>query len=75
MQLTYVDVKNAHLSARGDEEVWVKLLDESSQYGEYATLERLLFGARKAASAWEDDNARKLVSDGLRGAPTIFFAP
>ena len=40
--------------------------------------EKLLYGLRKAASGWEDDNARMLVNDGFqrgRAASTVFYHP
>ena len=64
--LRFVDVTKAHLSAKCDEEEWVELPDEFRNFGRYAKLQRWLYGMRKAASGWEDDDARRLVEDGFR---------
>ena len=63
VKLMFFDVKNAHLNAECDVEERVERLDESKEFGK---------------SGWEDDNARKLVNDGLqrgRAASTIFRNP
>ena len=73
----FVDVKMTHLNARDDEEGWVELLAEFSQYGRDARLRMRLYGVREAPSGCEDD-ARKLVADVFtRGsaAPTISHHP
>ena len=52
--------------------------DEFEENVKYAKLERWLHSVGKAASGWEDDDAQKLMIDGLRrgrAAPTIFFHP
>ena len=61
VKLTFVDVKEAHPDAKCDEEEWVELPDELIKFGKYAQLKRSLCGVRKAASGWENDNARRLV--------------
>ena len=63
MKLMVVDVKTAHLNAPCDEEERVELPEE---HGRYAMLRRWLYGTRKAASVWEDDNSRRLTMDGFR---------
>ena len=78
MQLSLLDVKKVHLNARCDEEWWVELADECEERGTYAKLSRWLYLVRKAAWAWEDDNALKLTlhrSRRCRTAPAAFFHP
>ena len=67
MKSTFVDVKKAHLNAKCDEEEWVGAARTSlKKFGRFAKLKRWLCGMRKAASGWEDDDARRLVEDGFR---------
>ena len=77
VKLMFVDVKEAHLYARcEEEEEWVQLPEEFWEYGKYARLRRWLYGMRKAAAGWEEEYAGKLESEGFRkgkGAPTVFF--
>ena len=78
VKLMFVDVKQAHLSAKCDEEEWAELPDECKSFGRYAKLKRWLYGMRKAASGCEDDYARRMVEDGFRrgrAASTIFYHP
>ena len=70
--------ENLHLNARCDEEWWVELADECEERGTYAKLSRWLYLMRKAAWAWEDDNALKLTlhrSRRCRTALATFFHP
>ena len=78
VQLALLDVKKVHLNARCDEEWCFELADECEERGTYAKLSRWLYLVRKAAWAWEDDNARKLTlhrSRRCRTAPATFFHP
>ena len=63
VKLMFIDVKQAHFNGKYDEQELVELLDEFKKFGKYAKLKRWLHGVRKAASGWEDDNARRLVND------------
>ena len=77
MRLMFVDVKKSHINAKCEEK-WVELPGGFAHFGRYAKLQRLTNSMMKAASGWEDDCARKLVSDGFkRGAlaTTIFYHP
>ena len=59
-----------------DEWQYVELLDEANARGKVGRLKRWLYGMRQAASAWEEDYARRLESEGfVRGvaAPTVFW--
>ena len=69
VKLVFIVVKNAHFNAK-----WTELLYEFKKFWKHAKLKRWLYGARKAASGWEDDYARTLVNDGFqrgRAASTI----
>ena len=50
VKLMVIDVKQAHLNAKCDEEERVELPDEFKKSGKYAKLKRWLFGVREAAS-------------------------
>ena len=72
----FIDVKKAHLNAKCDEEERDELPDEFKMLVKYAKLMRWLYGMRKAAFRWEDDYARRLVTDGFqrgRAAETRFY--
>ena len=76
VKLIFIDVKNAHLNTKCDEQEWVKLPSEFWEWGRYARLRRWLYGMRKAAAGWEDDYAEKMVDAGFKrgvGAPTVFY--
>lgn len=76
IKLMFIDVLKAHLNAICEEEEWVELLEEFWKWCNYATLKRWLYGMRKAAAGWEDDDAAKLEGEGFRigkGAPTVFW--
>ena len=69
-----IDVRKAHLNTKCDEEEWVELPKEFETLWKYTKLKRWLYGMRKAASRWENDDAAKLTTDGFehrRAAPTI----
>ena len=65
VKLILIDVTKAHLNAKCDEKERCDLPDELKKVGKCARLRRWLHGVRKVASGWEDDNARRLVNDGL----------
>ena len=77
-ELLFVDVKKAQLNGvlGYDEWQYVELLDEANAGGKVGRLKIFLYGMRQAASAWEEDYARRLEGEGLvRGvaAPTVFW--
>ena len=76
VKLMFIDVRKAHLNARCEEEEWVELPEEFWEYGKYARLRRWLYGVRKAAAGWREEDAGKLEGEGFRRgkvAPTVFF--
>ena len=71
VKLLFIDVKKAHLNAKGDEEDWVEWPNEFKKLGKYVRLKRWSENGR-------GDYARRLVSDGFqrdRAASTIFYHP
>ena len=64
----FVGLQRAHINARcgNNEEEWAELLEEFSRYGKDDRLTSPLYGMRRAASRWEDDYTRRVVSDGYR---------
>lgn len=75
-KLMFIDVKKAHLNGRCEEPVYVEL--PMGFKGQFARINRWLYGMRKAAVSWEDDFADKLTCEGFQrgqGAPTVFFNP
>ena len=78
-KLLFVDAKKAHLNPRCEEDVYIELPVEAGvQGGLCGKLNFWLYGFRKAASAWEDLYAAKLVNCGfVRGVwcGVVFYHP
>ena len=75
VKLTFRDIKKAHLNEKlvEDEHAYVQLPLEAG--GGVARLRRWLYGMRQAASAWEEDYAKRLEEIGFirgRSATTLF---
>ena len=77
VKLMNIDIKKAHLNGKlaEDEYAYVQLPQEAG--GGVARLRRWLCGMRQAASAWEEDYAKRLEETGfVRGrSTTIFWHP
>ena len=76
IKVRFIDVRKAHLNAVCEEEEWVELPEAFWKWGRFARLRKWFYGMRKAASGWEDDHSRRLVSEGCGrgiGSPTVFY--
>ena len=64
VKLMFIDIKEAHLNGKlaEDEYAYVQLPQEAG--GGVARLRRWLHGMRQAASAWEEDYAKRLEEIG-----------
>ena len=78
VKLMFIDIKKAHLNGKlvEDEYAYVQLPLEAG--GGVARLRRWLYGMRQAASAWEEEYAKRLEEIGFvrgRSATTVFWHP